>query len=40
MGSATVSGTWCWPCYAGACCDVDNLEYAVQFSASLQQEWH
>lgn len=35
-----VGGTWYWNRYPGARCDVESMEYSLQFDADLQQEWN
>ena len=34
-----VGGTWYWNRYPGARCDVESMQYSLQFSPDLQQEW-
>jgi cyclohexanone monooxygenase len=34
-----VGGTWYWNRYPGARCDVESVQYSLQFSDALQQEW-
>ncbi|WP_417513105.1 flavin-containing monooxygenase [Minwuia sp.] len=34
-----VGGTWYWNRYPGARCDVESMQYSLQFDDDLQQEW-
>ena len=34
-----VGGTWYWNRYPGARCDIESMEYSMQFDKELQQEW-
>lgn len=34
-----VGGTWYWNRYPGARCDVESMQYSMQFDPELEQEW-
>jgi len=34
-----VGGTWYWNRYPGARCDVESMQYSMQFDPDLEQEW-
>ena len=34
-----VGGTWYWNRYPGARCDIESMEYSLQFDDDLEQEW-
>ena len=34
-----VGGTWYWNRYPGARCDIESMQYSMQFDDALQQEW-
>ena len=34
-----VGGTWYWNRYPGARCDIESMQYSLQFDKELQQEW-
>ena len=35
-----VGGTWYWNRYPGARCDVESVQYSLQFDNDLEQEWN
>lgn len=35
-----VGGTWYWNRYPGARCDVESVQYSLQFDDDLEQEWN
>ncbi len=35
-----VGGTWYWNRYPGARCDVESVQYSLQFDEELQQDWN
>ena len=34
-----VGGTWYWNRYPGARCDIESMQYSIQFDPRLEQEW-
>ncbi|MEM6663699.1 MAG: NAD(P)/FAD-dependent oxidoreductase [Pseudomonadota bacterium] len=35
-----VGGTWYWNRYPGARCDIESMQYSLQFDKDLQQDWN